>query len=134
HEAGPNVSAEQLRAWFGAILADTGVKKVAHDWKSALHQLARAHVGVAEPAFDVRLGSFLCDPQRDHSLAALAADVLGVGLEPVEPAPVRGRARTGPGSLAVGVVAARAGRQAAALLPLAEARRAQPEARRQWKL
>ena len=134
HESGGNVSAEQLRAWFGAILADATVEKVAHDWKRVLHELARAHVGVAAPSFDVRLGSFLCDPQRDHSLAALAGDVLGVGLDPVEPAAVRGRARTGPGALPVGVVAARAGRQAAALLPLAEALRAQLEAREQWKL
>ena len=50
HESGPNVSTDQLRGWFGAILADTGVEKVAHDWKSVLHQLAGGHVGVAEPS------------------------------------------------------------------------------------
>ena len=134
HEAGPNVSEDQLRAWFGAILADPTVEKVAHDWKRVLHELARAHVGVASPSFDVRLGSFLCDPQRDHSLAALAADVLGVGLDPVESQAARGRARTPPGALPVGVVAVRAGRRAAALLPLADALRAQLESREQWKL
>jgi DNA polymerase-1 len=134
HESGPNVTAEQLRAWFGSILADASIEKVAHDWKRALHVLARAHVGVAAPSFDVRLGSFLCDPQRDHSLAALAGDVLGIGLDPLEPAPVRGRARPGPAALSVAAAAARAGRQAAALLPLADALRAQLEAREQWKL
>ncbi len=134
HDSGPNVSADQLRSWFGAILADSTVEKVAHDWKSVLHVLARVHVGVATPSFDVRLGSFLCDPQRNHSLAALARDVLGVGLDPVESAAARGRARAGPGSVPVGMAAARAGRQAAALLPLAEALRAQLEAREQWKL
>jgi DNA polymerase-1 len=134
HESGPNVSPDQLRGWFGAILADPTVEKVAHDWKSALHVLARVHVGVAAPSFDVRLGSFLCDPQRDHSLSALARDVLGVGLDPVESAAARGRARAGPGAVPVATAAARAGRQAAALLPLAEALRAQLEAREQWKL
>src|SRR5262249_22711057 len=82
HHGGPNVSADQLRSWFGPILIDRSVPKVAHDWKRALHELAAGQVGVAAPSFDVRLGSFLCDPQRDHSLAALAADVLGVGLDP----------------------------------------------------
>src|SRR5204863_5989379 len=75
-----------------------------------------------------------CDPERDHSLSALAADVLGVGLDPIESQAARGRARTPPGALPVGATAARAGRQAAALLPLAEALRAQLEAREQWKL
>ena len=134
HESGPNVGADQLRSWFGAILADVTVPKVAHDWKTVLHQLAAGQVGVAAPSFDVRLGSFLCDPQRDHSLEALARDVLGVGLEPVEPPAVRGRARLGPGALGVAAVAARAGRMASALLPLADALRAQLEAREQWKL
>ena len=103
HETGPNVSADQLRAWFGGILADPTVKKVAHDWKRALHELAAGQVGVAAPSFDVRLGSFLCDPQRDHSIAGLAGDVLGSGLDPVEAPAVRGRARTGPGALPVSV-------------------------------
>ena len=134
HEAGPNVSAEQFRLWFGPILADAGIEKVAHDWKRALHELATGQMGVANPSFDVRLGSFLCDPQRDHSLVALASDVLGIGLDPLEPAAVRGRARMGPGVLGVADLAVRAGRQAAALLPIAEALRAQLEAREQTKL
>src|SRR5262249_43422201 len=129
-----NVSADQLRSWFGPILIDRSVPKVAHDWKRALHELAAGQVGVAAPSFDVRLGSFLCDPQRDHSLAALAADVLGVGLDPVEPPALRGRGRAGPGALPVAQAALRAGRRAAALLPLAEALRGQLEAREQWKL
>ena len=134
HDPGPNVTIEQLRTWFGSILADVGVPKVAHDWKTAMHHLAEGHLGVAAPTFDVRLGSFLCDPQRDHSLAALAGDVLGVGLESIEPAAVRGRAKLGPGGLPVAAVAERAGRMAAALLPLADTLRAQLEAREQWKL
>ena len=134
HEAGPNVEVEQLRAWFGAILADPDVPKVAHDWKAVIHALAAGQVGVGATAFDVRLGSFLCDPQRDHSLEALARDVLAVGLDAVEPPAVRGRPRTGPGALSVAEVGLRAGRQAAALLPLADALQAQLESREQWKL
>jgi DNA polymerase-1 len=134
HEAGPNVSADQLRDWFGAILIDPTVEKVAHDWKRALHELAGGQVGVSHPSFDVRLGSFLCDPQRDHSVPALAGDVLGVGLDPLEAPVIRGRPRPGLAALGVGAAAARAGRLAAALLPLAEALRAQLEAREQWKL
>ncbi|MFM7232764.1 MAG: DNA polymerase I [bacterium] len=134
HEAGPNVDAERLRRWFGAILADPTVEKVAHDWKSAIHALAAGGVGVAAHGFDVHVGSFLCDPQRDHDLIALAGDVLGVGLDAIEPPVVRGRPRTGPGALAVADVAERAGRQAAALLPLADALRAQLKAREQGKL
>src|SRR6185436_17634064 len=45
HEAGPNVSADQLRDWFGPILIDPTVQKVAHDWKRALHELAAGQVG-----------------------------------------------------------------------------------------
>jgi len=134
HENSLNVDTDQLRAWFGPILADTGVSKVAHDWKRALHELAAGQVGVASPSFDVRIGSFLCDPQRDHSLEALASDVLGVALEPLEPTAARGRARAGASSLPVATTAARAGRHAAALWPLTEAIRAQLEAREQWKL
>ncbi len=134
HESGVNVDADRLRAWFGAILADSSVEKVAHDWKRSLHELAGAQVGVAAPSFDVRLGSFLCDPQRDHSLEALAGDVLGVGLDPVEAPAARGRPRTGPAGLPVSIAAQRAGLHAAALFPLADALRAQLEAREQWKL
>src|SRR6185369_17887367 len=64
----------------------------------------------------------------------LAGDVLGVGLDALEPPIVRGRPRPGLAALGVGAAAARAGRLAAALLPLAEALRAQLEAREQWKL
>jgi DNA polymerase-1 len=134
HEAGGNEGAERLRDWFGPILADPAVAKVAHDWKSAMHELAAGQVGVAAPSFDVRLGSFLCDPQRDHSLGALARDVLGLELAPVAPPTARGRPRPGPGTLPPGVTGPRAGLRAAALLPLADALRAQLEAREQWKL
>ena len=82
----------------------------------------------------MHLGSFLCDPARDHSLEALAADVLGVRLVPVEPAALRGKARLGPGAQPVAAVAAAAERMAGALWPLADALRAQLEAREQWEL
>jgi DNA polymerase-1 len=134
HESGMRVDQDRLRAWFGAILADPAIPKVAYDWKRALHELAQGQVGVAAPAFDVRLGSFLCDPQRDHSLSSLAADVLGVALEPLESPAVRGRGRAGPAAIPAHVAAEVAGRRAATLFPLADALQAQLEAREQWKL
>jgi DNA polymerase-1 len=134
HDVGANAGPERLREWFGPILADPAVGKVAHDWKSALHALAAGQVGVAATTFDVRLGSFLCDPQRDHSLAGLARDVLGLALEPLESPAARGRGRGGPAALPPGVAGPRAGLRAAALLPLADALRAQLEAHEQWKL
>ena len=116
------------------MLADATCEKVAHDLKADQHTLAAHHLPFAGGAFDVHLGSFLCDPARDHSLEALAADVLGVRLVPVEPAALRGKARLGPGAQPVAAVAAAAERMAAALWPLADALRAQLEAREQWEL
>ena len=85
-------------------------------------------------AFDLHLGSFLCDATRNHSLEALARDVLGVALEPIEPPEKRGAARAGLETLAVEGAAVAAGRAAACLFPLAAALTAQLEAREQWPL
>lgn len=134
HEGGPNVPLAQVRDWIAPMLNDATCEKVAHDLKADLHTLAAHQLPFAGGSFDVHLGSFLCDPSRDHSLAALAADVLGVTLTPLEPAGVRGRAKLGPGAQSVAAVAASAERMAAALWPLADALRAQLEAREQWAL
>ncbi len=134
HESGPNVPIQQLRQWFGPALADAGCEKVAHDLKRHRHVLAASHLPLEGGAFDLHVGSFLCDPSRDHSLEGLARDVLGVELAPIEAPAVRGRPKPGPGSLAVAQVAPLAERHAAALFPLAEALRAQLEAREQWAL
>jgi len=134
HESGPNVALEQLRAWLAPALADPQCEKVAVDLKATSHVLASHHLGFAGGRFDLHVGSFLCDPAREHTLEALAADVLGVSLAPLEPASARGKARTGPGAQSVEAVTAAAERMAAACWPLAEALRAQLEAREQWKL
>ncbi len=133
HEAGPNFTLAQARSWLGMLFADATAGKVAHDLKRDTHVLAAHQLPLAGGVFDLHLGSFLCDPAREHSLEALARDVLGVELAPLEPA-ARGRARTGPGGLPVGVVADAAERRAAACFPLADALRAQLEAREQWSL
>jgi DNA polymerase-1 len=134
HEAGPNVPMEQVHRWLGTALADASCEKVAHDLKCERHVLAAAHLPLAGGTFDLHLGSFLCDPARDHSLAGLARDVLGVELPEVEAPAARGKPRPGPGALPVAQAAALAERRAAALFPLADALRAQLEAREQWAL
>ncbi len=134
HESGPNVALEQLRAWLAPALADAQCEKVALDLKAVAHVLGSHQLGFAGGRFDLHLGSFLCDPAREHSLEALAADVLGVALAPLEPPALRGRSRTGPGAQPVAAVMPAAERMAAACWPLAEALRAQLEAREQWKL
>jgi DNA polymerase-1 len=134
HETGPNVPLEQARAWLGPALADATVEKLAHDLKAATHVLARHQLPLAAGAFDAHVASFLLDPARDHSLAALAHDALGLALEPIEPAGTRGRAHGGPGALPVASVARAAERMAAACWPLRDALQAQLEAREQWGL
>lgn len=134
HESGPNFSIEQVRSWLGPLLADATAGKVAHDLKRDTHTLAAHNLPLAGGAFDLHLGSFLCDPSRSHSLESLARDVLGVELPPLEAVVARGRPRTGPSAVPVAAAAAAAERHAAACFPLAEALRAQLEAREQWSL
>lgn len=134
HESGPNVALDQLRAWLAPALADAQCEKVGVDLKAVAHVLGSHHLGFAGGRFDLHLGSFLCDPARVHSLEALSADVLGIPLSPLEPAALRGRSRMGPGAQPVTAVMHAAERMAAACWPLAEALRAQLEAREQWKL
>ncbi|MEO5987630.1 MAG: DNA polymerase I [Candidatus Eisenbacteria bacterium] len=134
HEAGPNVPLDQLRAWLAPALADAQCEKVAVDLKAVAHVLGSHHVGFAGGRFDLHLGSFLCDPSRTHSLEALSAEVLGVALSPLEPSTMRGKSRAGPAAQPVTAVMPAAERMAAACWPLAEALRAQLEAREQWGL
>ncbi len=134
HDAGPNLPADQVREWLKGVLSDATVPKVAHDLKALAHALAGAGMPFAGGTFDLRLGSFLCDPAREHALEALARDVLGVALEPLEPAAARGKPRPGRAALDVARAAVQARRAAACLFPLDEALRAQLEAREQWGL
>jgi len=134
HAHGPNVPLERARGWLAPALADALVEKVGEDLKRDAHLLGAAGMPLGGLAFDVHLGSFLLDPQRDHGLDALARDVLGVTLPPVEPAAARGRPRPGPAVLEPAAAAAAAEARVAALLPLHQALRAQLEAREQWRL
>jgi len=110
------------------------VPKVGHDLKADSHVLLGAGLRLEGLTFDVHVGSFLCDPERDHSLVALARDFLGEVLPALEAVVVRGRSR--PSLAALGVLGARLGatRAAAALWRLEEALRAQLESREQWGL
>ncbi len=134
HEGGPNFTIDQVRGWFALVLADALVPKVAPDLKGAGHTLRAHGLEFEGGAFDLHVASFVCDPERDHSLERLAADVLGVSLASIEPAQVRGRSRTGPGATPVAHAAAAGERMAAACWPLEAALTKQLEAREQWKL
>jgi len=134
HVAGANVSRDAVRAWLGPAMADAATPKLAHDLKAALHALARLDVPLEGLDLDLHLASFVCDPERDHGLDALARDVLGVALPPVEPPAGRGRPRPAITSRPPGEIAPAAMARAAAIPPLAEALRAQVEAREQGRL
>jgi DNA polymerase-1 len=140
HDSGPNLPFAKVREWLAPALADPTVPKVGHDLKAGCHVFEGAGLGLDGLAFDVQLGSFLCDPERDHSLAALSRDFLGESLpalEPSGPAPAgapRGRARSECPALAPMVARAFAAPAAAALWRLEAALRAQLESREQWDL
>ncbi len=134
HQGGGNLSLEQAREWLAPALADETVAKVGHDLKRDTHVLAGAGFALEGGGFDIHLGSFLCDPERDHRLAALARDVLGIAFPSLE-APARpGKPRPGIDALPAGAAGEAAERAVAALFPLAEALRAQLEAREEWSL
>jgi DNA polymerase-1 len=135
HEGGARVSVDAVRERIGSALADPAVPKLGSDLKRAAHRLERAGLALGGFEFDAHLESFLLDPERPHDLASLARDALGVALPPLA-APVAPRGRPAPDLPTVPpeVIGPAAGAHAAALLPLAEALRAQLEARDQWQL
>ena len=134
HEAGGNFAIEQVREWLALALADETVPKVGEDLKRDMHVLEAAGLRLAGLEFDVHLGSFLCDPARDHGLPALTRDLLGEALPALEAPPTRGRARATLALLPVAVAADAAERSAAALHRVHAALRVQLEAREQWEL
>ena len=134
HEAGPNLVASRAREWVAHALADPATPKVGVDLKAGLHALARLGWPLSGLEFDLHIGSFLCDPMRDHSLDGLARDFLGVTLPPLSPAAARGKARVPLAALPVRDVAEAACQRAAALFPLAESLGAQIESREQGSL
>lgn len=134
HDAGPNLPLAQVRERLAPALADATVPKVALDLKAASHVLGRAGLALEGLELDVRLASFLCDPERDHSLRALARDFLGEALPEIGPEVPRGRPRPELTTLAPLGIRPAALASVRALGPLAEALRAQLEARQQWGL
>ncbi|HEY2955953.1 MAG TPA: DNA polymerase I [Candidatus Eisenbacteria bacterium] len=134
HEGGPNFDPGRLRDWLGPSLADPASPKVAHDLKACLHALHRLGWTLAGLDFDLHLGSFVCDPMRDHSLDGLARDFLGETLPPLAPPPARGRPRTPLTARPAREVAAAAALRAQRLFPLADALRGQIQSREQTPL
>jgi DNA polymerase-1 len=135
HEGGPNVALERAHEWLSPTLSNPKVLKLGEDLKRDAHLLEAA--GFAQPLLhdaeiaDARVLSFLCDPERDHSLPALVRDFLGAAL-PAGGAPAAGR-RPKPSALPI-EVGTSAARVASSLIPLVAALRAQLEARDQWNL
>ena len=152
HDLGPNFTGAQAREWLSPMLLDPTVPKVGEDLKRDAHALALARLPLEGMAFDLHVGSFLCDPEREHSVAALARDTLGLNLPPLEPAPAArasppaagdagasgvgrlGRPRPGLSTLSPEAVAGWAEPIAGVLFPIADHLRAQLEAREQWAL
>jgi len=135
HEGAANAGIDRLRDWLGVPLADPEVPKIGMDLKSCAHLFEGLGLQLAlEPpaeTADLRVLSFLCDPERDHSLEALARDFLGVSI-PTFGESAGGR-RIKPSAIpveAAGILA----KVAATLMPLATALRTQLEARDQWSL
>jgi len=136
HDSGPNFTLEQARAWLGLALGDPTVPKVGEDLKGLAHLLAGAGIALDGFGFDVHIGSFLCDPDRDHRLVALARDFLGISCVPLADALAQGRPRgpAHPGALDPERAAQVLEPLVQTLFPLAEALRAQLESREQWAL
>ena len=134
HEIGPNLVASKAREWVAHALADPGTPKVGADLKACLHALGGMGWPLAGLEFDLHVGSFVCDPVRNHSLDGLARDFLGLALPPLTPPAARGKARAVVAAQPVRETAAAAGQRAVALFPLAHALRAQIESREQWPL
>ena len=133
HDTGPNLSRERAREWLAPMLADPHCAKIGVDLKRDLHRLERVELTLDGLAFDLHIGSFLCDPVRDHTLAGLARDVLGIALPSLD-APSGGRTRWTPGAVSVAAAAAAMEPAVGALFPIAQALRSQLEAREQWAL
>jgi DNA polymerase I len=151
HAPGPNFEIERAREWIGPMLSDPTVPKVGEDLKAAVHALAGADLELRGLALDAHVASFLCDPERDHSLTGLARDVIGVALPKAEsiasarraaesaapgaaadPAP---RTRRVPiSTLPPETVGAWAEAAVGALFGVADGLQAQLEARGQWTL
>jgi DNA polymerase-1 len=133
HEAGPRIAREQVVEWLGLALGDPTVPKVGGSLKRDSHLLLGLGIPLGGLAFDVGLGSFICDPGRSHGVTALARDFLGVELPDLEP-PAGRRGSGGMAALPVAEADTALSARAAVLFPLAEALRAQIEARDQWTL
>jgi DNA polymerase I len=139
HEGGGNLDAQRVRDWLFPALADPTVPKVALDLKRAAHVLEGFGLALEGFDLDLRLASFLLDPERDHGLEALARDALGIALPAFEPRALAGarpasKLRPSFAALAPETVAAAALPAAAALFPLAAMLEAQLEAQSEHAL
>ena len=76
-DAHPQLPETAVLDVLGPLLADATIPKIARDAKLLTQQLARAGVGLAGVAMDVRLASYMLDPDKyTHTLANIARDRL----------------------------------------------------------
>lgn len=66
---------------FKALLEDASVIKAGADLKSAMNTLAASGIALGGHLEDVELMHYLLNPERNHSLSALALSYLGVDLD-----------------------------------------------------
>lgn len=71
---------------FKGVLGDSSVVKAGADIKSAMNALAASGTGLEGRLEDVELMHYLLNPERNHSLDALALSYLGVDLDAGEEA------------------------------------------------
>src|SRR5262249_26012904 len=78
HEGAANVDSGALRELLANAAADSQLPKLGEDLKRDAHVLEAAGIPLALPPdgelLDTHVLSFLCDPERDHSLEAVARD------------------------------------------------------------
>ncbi len=136
HDAGPNFTMQEALGWLAPLLSDPAYPKIGHDLKRDAHLFAAAGLAFAGLEFDLHIGSFLCDPDRDHGLAAIARDFLGIALPGLDDVLLgrAGRARPGPAALNPADVARALEPAVATMGAAADALRAQLESRQQGPL
>jgi len=76
-DAKDGITADELRAEMGPVLANPRIEKIGRNLKSDLHRLDSVGIEMHGPLFDLSIASYLIDPDRPRDLEALAMEVLG---------------------------------------------------------
>ena len=121
--APPQLSGAEAAAGLRALFEDPAVATHAHDLKSEIHALRHLGLEVSGRGLDTEMASRLLLPsRREHSLADVARERIGVEVPP--PPASAGKGNGDPGTFPVEETAVHAGAAAAVLPGLAAALRA----------